>query len=95
MTLIYVIPLVLFFQAKALVPCGNVCAPTDHDCPIAGGFHVSPCSPAVGAGMPFPEVTTDFYGNPRDPLHPTIGAVEYIPSNPVPSPPSNLRFTER
>lgn len=35
-------------------------------------------SPAIGAGKPVPWITTDYYGNERDPNNPTIGAIEYI-----------------
>jgi len=34
-------------------------------------------SPQVGAGIPIPEVTTDFFGNSRDQNNPTIGAIEF------------------
>ena len=36
-------------------------------------------SPAIDAGKSISFVTTDYYGNVRDPLHPTIGAIEYNP----------------
>lgn len=35
--------------------------------------------PAIEAGTPVSFVTTDFFGNSRDPLHPDIGAFEYNP----------------
>ena len=40
-------------------------------------FSLSPGSPAIGAGVPLPEVKTDITGYPRDPVHPSIGAYEY------------------
>ncbi|MBN1184949.1 MAG: T9SS type A sorting domain-containing protein [Bacteroidales bacterium] len=39
-------------------------------------------SPAIGAGNSISFVTTDYFGNVRDPLHPTIGAIEYNPDIP-------------
>ncbi|MBK7031158.1 MAG: hypothetical protein IPH45_19015 [Bacteroidales bacterium] len=36
-----------------------------------------PGSPLLGSGTPIPEVTTDFPGNFRDPMHPSIGAYEF------------------
>ena len=44
-------------------------------------FGVESSSPAVGAGEPMSWITTDYYGNPRDPSNPTIGAVEYLTNN--------------
>jgi hypothetical protein len=41
----------------------------------ANDVHLSSFSPAINSGMPL-SVTTDFYGNPRDPVSPDIGAVE-------------------
>ncbi len=94
MILVLTTPLVftvmmLLSQGKTATPCEAACLPADADCPIRGGFRVTACSPAVGAGVPIPEVTTDFYGNRRDPLHPTIGAVEYVGQ----VPPMNLKGT--
>lgn len=43
----------------------------------APNFQLSPGSPAIGAGVPLPEVKTDITGYPRDPVHPSIGAYEY------------------
>jgi hypothetical protein len=45
--------------------------------PAHGDFRLRPENPAIGAGAPIPEVTTDFNGNPRDPRHPTLGAFEF------------------
>ena len=44
---------------------------------LGQNFQVSAGSPAIGAGVPLPEVKTDITGYPRDPVHPTIGAYEY------------------
>jgi len=46
------------------------------------GFMLRPDSPCIGAGTPVPGVTTDFFGLPVDPVHPTIGAVEYHEATP-------------
>jgi hypothetical protein len=43
----------------------------------APDFHLQPGSPAIGAGVPVPQVKVDFDGYPRDPVHPSIGAYEY------------------
>jgi hypothetical protein len=43
----------------------------------APNFQLSPGSPAIGAGVPVPEVKYDITGYPRDPVHPSIGAYEY------------------
>jgi len=45
--------------------------------PAAGDFRLKPENPAVRGGVPLPEVLTDINGNPRDPAHPSIGAVEF------------------
>ena len=45
--------------------------------PAAGDFRLRAENPAVRTGAPVPEVTTDIYGNPRDPLRPSIGAIEF------------------
>lgn len=47
-------------------------------------FGLTPESPesVKRGGVPLPEVTTDFYGRPRDPNHPSLGAIEW-PSNPA------------
>ena len=46
-------------------------------------------SPQVGKGTPITtangywmDITTDFFGNPRDPDNPTIGAIEFAPQGP-------------
>jgi hypothetical protein len=44
--------------------------------PDHGDFRLKPGSPAIGAGAPVPEVTTDIAGNPRS-ATPSIGAFEY------------------
>jgi PKD repeat protein len=46
------------------------------------GFMLQATSPCIGAGTPIPGVTTDFFGLPVDPVHPTIGAVEYHEATP-------------
>ena len=60
---------------------------------------LSSSSPQVGAGTPITtangywmNITTDYFGNQRDPNHPTIGAIEYITGgggNNPPNQPSN------
>ena len=45
--------------------------------PAGGDFRLRPESPAIGAGVPLPEVLKDFNGTLRDPQHPSIGAVEF------------------
>lgn len=42
-------------------------------------FRLTPESPegVRRRALPLPEVTTDFYGRPRDPNHPSMGAIEY------------------
>jgi hypothetical protein len=45
--------------------------------PAAGDFRLKPENPAVRGGVPLPEVLTDINGNPRDPQHPSLGAVEF------------------
>lgn len=45
--------------------------------PKNGDFRLRAENPAVRAGVPLPEVLTDINGNPRDPQHPSIGAVEF------------------
>lgn len=46
------------------------------------GFMLRPDSPCIGAGTPVSGVTTDFFGLPVDPVHPSIGAVEYHEATP-------------
>lgn len=46
-------------------------------------FSVPETSPAVGAGTPVDFVNTDFFGNQRSLLSPTIGAIEYINNDPT------------
>ncbi len=50
---------------------------------------VDQTSPQVGAGTPITtangywmDITTDFFGNPRDPANPTVGAIEYATQGP-------------
>jgi hypothetical protein len=45
--------------------------------PDNSDFSLNPTSPAIEAGVSVPWITTDYYGNPRDPNTPSIGAVEY------------------
>lgn len=40
-------------------------------------LHLRPGSPCIRAGTPIPGFTTDFDGDPRDPVHPCVGADEY------------------
>jgi hypothetical protein len=62
---------------------GNVLVPADTKPeelfvnPAAGDFRLRAENPGIRAGTPVPEVTTDIYGKPRDPLRPSIGAVEF------------------
>lgn len=46
----------------------------------ASNFLPQPTSPAAGAGTPIAGFVTDIDGNPRDALHPTIGAFEITES---------------
>lgn len=45
------------------------------------GFAVSVLSPCINAGVAIASVTTDFLGNPRNPLTPTVGAFEQVTQN--------------
>lgn len=47
--------------------------------PVPQDFELTPATPreVVRGGTPMAEVTTDFYGRPRDPEHPSMGAIEY------------------
>jgi hypothetical protein len=45
--------------------------------PENSDFTLQADSPAINAGTPVSWITTDYYGNPRDPNTPTLGAVEY------------------
>ncbi len=40
-------------------------------------FHVNLGSPAIEGALSLPFITDDYYGNPRDPATPTIGAIEF------------------
>ncbi len=46
---------------------------------VVGPFdlHLRQGSPCIGAGVPIRGITTDIDGDPRDPVHPCIGADEY------------------
>ncbi|MFN8240009.1 MAG: Ig-like domain-containing protein [Bacteroidales bacterium] len=48
----------------------------------AGGvFTLKATSPAIGKAKPIPWITTDYLGNPRSNVNPTIGAFEYNPGS--------------
>jgi hypothetical protein len=42
-----------------------------------GEYSLTEGSPAKGAALPVPLIVDDYYGNPRDPSEPSIGAIEY------------------
>ena len=54
---------------------------------------LQPSSPAIGKAKPISFVTTDIEGNPRDPLHPDMGAYEYHPD--IPDNPDNSEIFEK
>jgi hypothetical protein len=62
-------PITITTVSPTLGPLANNGGPTQTMAPLPGSF-------AIGAGMPFTGVTTDQRGQPRDPLHPTMGAFE-------------------
>lgn len=71
---------------SALLTQSGTNAPTFTN--LAGGDYspLNGSSPQVGAGTPITiangywmDITTDYFGNPRDATNPTIGAIEYVP----------------
>lgn len=44
----------------------------------ASGFELTSSSPCINAGVAISDVTTDFNGNARNPITPTIGAFEFV-----------------
>jgi len=45
-------------------------------------LHINLPSPVDSAGIPIAGITTDFDGDPRDPVTPDIGADEFVPAGP-------------
>jgi len=50
--------------------------------PLPSDLHIAETSPVIEAGIFFSGVTSDFDGNPRDPVTPDIGADEFAPAGP-------------
>lgn len=87
-----VLLLLLAGSAQAQDPQGNVYGDPQFVDPANGDFRLKPGSPAIGAGIPIADITTDADGKPRSSTRPTIGAYEFadISVPPPPPPPDPL-----